>query len=92
MAAPGHLGSHRLAVATLARAQKAQNLSNAVLEAAAPPVPLDVLALFVFRLLRHASFFPDFLEMLLFSHQTIIHSSQQLGLDQKGEQERLFSL
>lgn len=57
--------SHRLSVATLAvpqccaKAQKALNLSNAVMEAAAaPPVPLDVLVHFVFRLLRDASFFP----------------------------------
>lgn len=67
MAAPGHLGSiaqeHKLAVATLAvpqcsaRAQKALNFSNAVMEAALPPVPLHVLVHFVFRLLRDASFF-----------------------------------
>lgn len=74
--------SHRLSVATLAvpqccaRAQKALNFSNAVMEAAAaPPVPLDVLAHFVFRLLRDASFF----------HQKVIHSSQQLGLDSGGK-------
>lgn len=72
MAAPGHLGSigqeHKLSEATLAvpqccaRAQKALNFSNAVVEAA---VPLNVLVHFVFRLLRDASFF----------HQKVIHSS-----------------
>lgn len=64
VAAPGHLGSigqeHKLAVATLAvpqccaRAQKALNFSNAVMEAAAPPVPLHILC-------------SHFLEMLLYS-------------------------
>lgn len=67
VAAPGHLGSigqeHKLAVATLAvpqccaRAQKALNFSNAVVEAAAPPVPLHILVHFVFTLLRDASLF-----------------------------------
>lgn len=39
-----------------ARAQKALNSSNAVMEAAVPPVPLHVLAHFVFRLVKNASF------------------------------------
>lgn len=63
-------GSHRLSVATWAmpqccaraqdtgRAQKALNFSNAVMEAAAPPVPLDVLVHFVFTFLRDAVFPP----------------------------------
>lgn len=99
MAAPGHLGSigqepqivsghpgHATVLCQgTGRAQKALNFSNAVMEAAAPPVPLNVLVHFVFRLLRDASFF----------HQKVIHSSQQLGLDSEGktgEVERLFSL
>lgn len=74
VAAPGHLGSIGWEPQTVSghlgharccaraqdtgRAQKALNFSNAVMEAAAPPVPLHVLVHFVFTFLRDAVFPP----------------------------------
>lgn len=91
MAAPGHLGSmgqkpqavsgHRGRATVLCQGTghrlgtEGLELSNAVMEAAAPHVPLDVLFHFVFRFLREASFF----------HTKMMRSSQRLGLDSEGK-------
>lgn len=85
MAAPGHLGSFGQEPQTVSGhlgrgtglrvGTEGLELSNAVMEAAAPSVPLDVLVHFVFRLLRDASFF----------HTKMIRSSQYLGLDSEGK-------